>query len=81
MTRKQIIKKIGNPHLSLRNGGGYFYFVYDNGSDAIWGRKNTHGVYCYRLNHMSLEQWVSEGEYFLKTFMGYMNGCYKQKGE
>ena len=63
MTRKQIIKKIGSPHLSLYSGEGYFYFVYDNGNPHAWG---DHSVYVYRLHDMSLEQWIEEGKNFLQ---------------
>ena len=65
MTRNQIIKKIGNPHLNLYTGKGYFYFVYDNGNPKYYA---DHSVYCYRLNHMSLDQWVDEGNNFLERF-------------
>ena len=63
MTRNQIIKKIGNPNLNLYTGEGYFYFVYDNGNVKDFA---DHSVYCYRLNHMSLDQWVDEGNGFLQ---------------
>ena len=63
MTRNQIIKKIGNPHLNLYTGKGYFYFVYDTGNIKDFA---DHSVYSYRLNHMSLDQWVDEGNGFLK---------------
>ena len=63
MTRNQIIKKIGNPHLNLYIGKGYFYFVYDTGNIKDY---DDHSVYVYRLNHLSLDQWVNEGNGFLK---------------
>ena len=63
MTRNQIIKKIGNPHLNLYAGEGYFYFVYDNTDPNQW---DDHSVYVYRLHDMSLNQWVDEGNRFLK---------------
>ena len=63
MTRNQIIKKIGNPHLKLYTGKGYFYFVYDTGNIKDY---DDHSVYVYRLNHLSLDQWVNEGNGFLK---------------
>ena len=63
MTRNQIIKKIGNPNLNLYTGEGYFYFVYDTGNIKDYA---DHSVYSYRLNHMSLDQWVDEGNGFLK---------------
>jgi len=63
MTRNQIIKKIGNPHLKLYAGEGYFYFVYDNTDPNQW---DDHSVYVYRLHDLSLNQWVDEGNRFLK---------------
>ena len=63
MTRNQIIKKIGNPYLKLYTGEGYFYFVYDTGNIKDY---DDHSVYVYRLNHLSLDQWVNEGNGFLK---------------
>lgn len=62
ITRAQIVKKIGNPHLSLYDGDGYFYFVYEDGKGA-WGDRS---VYVYRLNHLSLDRWVDEGNDFIK---------------
>jgi len=63
MTRKQIIKKIGNPHLNLYVGNGYFYFVYDNTDPNQW---EDHSINVLRLHDMSLDQWVEEGNRFLK---------------
>ena len=50
--------------LNLYTGKGYFYFVYDNGNPIY----ADHSVYCYRLNNMSLDQWVDEGNNFLERF-------------
>ena len=61
MTRNQIIKKIGNPHLSLHAGKGYFYFVYDK-SDREFDERS---VYTMRLNDLSLDRWVEEGKELL----------------
>ena len=61
MTRKQIIKKIGNPHLSLHAGKGYFYFVFDK-SDREFDERS---VYTMRLNDLSLDRWVEEGKELL----------------
>ena len=63
MTRNQIIKKIGNPNLNLYAGDGYFYFVYDTGNIKEY---DDHSVFVYRLNHLSLDRWVNEGNGFLK---------------
>ena len=66
LTAKKIIKEIGNPHLNLYRGEGYQYFVYDNGKegdDMVW---MDYPVYVNRLNHLSLQQWVSEGNDCIK---------------
>jgi hypothetical protein len=63
LTRNQIIKKVGNPHLNLYAGEGYFYFVFDNGEINDYA---DHSIYVYRLNHMSLNQWINEAQTFLK---------------
>lgn len=65
MTRAQIIGAIGNPHLQLYRGDGYFYFVYDDGKD----RWEDHSVYVYRLNHLSYDKWIAEGLDFLKKVL------------
>ena len=53
MTRNQIIKAVGNPHLNLYASDGYFYFVFDNGDINDY---DDHSVYVYRLKHLSLSQ-------------------------
>jgi hypothetical protein len=61
MTRKQIIKNIGNPNLNLYAGKGYFYFVYTD-NNIIY---EDHSVYTMRLHNMTMQQWINEGNYFL----------------
>ena len=64
ITKAQIIRKIGNPNLTLHKAFGehYWYFVYDNGEDLY----DTHSVMVATLNDMKLESWVAEGEEFCK---------------
>jgi len=66
LTIKKIIKEIGNPYLSLYRGKGYHYFVYDNGKDGDEMVFLDYSVYVYRINHLSLEQWVAEGKDCIK---------------
>ena len=54
----QILKKIGNKHLSLHRGLGYWYYVYDDVDTGIF---KTNSVYTMYLKNMSFEQWVEEG--------------------
>ena len=63
MTRNQIIKAVGNPHLNLYASDGYFYFVFDNVDINDY---DDHSVYVYRLKHLSLSQWINEAQTFLK---------------
>ena len=60
LTAKKIIKEIGHPHLNLYRGEGYQYFVYDNGKEGSEMVYAECPVYVNRLNHLSLDQWVSE---------------------
>lgn len=57
LTRATIIKAIGCPHLKLYDGGGYWYFVYDDG--ARWHDQSVHVM---RLHHLTLDQWIAEGK-------------------
>lgn len=62
ITRKQIIKAIGNENLTLERGEGYFYFVFDDGINF-----ETHSVYTNSLNGGGdLDYWVNEGIDFIK---------------
>lgn len=66
MTRNQIIRKIGCPHLSLFAGKDYWYFVYDN---TKTGDYETHSVYTEYLHDLSLEEWIKEGKAFVAKYM------------
>ena len=54
---KTILKKIGEPNLSLYKGQGYYYFVYDDGINY-----KDRCVMVNILNHLSLDSWVYEGK-------------------
>jgi hypothetical protein len=56
-----VIQKIGDERLKLYAGKGYWYFVFDDGK-----LYRTHSVDVMRLSHMPLEQWIAEGNDFLK---------------
>lgn len=56
LTIERILARLRNEHLSLEEAPTYWYFVYDNGTVF-----RTHSVYVYRLNQLSLDQWVLEG--------------------
>lgn len=58
---KQILKAIGNEHLDLVRGPGYWYFVYDDR-----GAFATHCVMVMRLGQLSVEQWAREGREFCR---------------
>jgi len=59
----QVIRKIGNKHLNLYKGEGYWYFIYD---DVANEKYDSHSVYTMYLSHLTLEQWVEIGEGFLE---------------
>ena len=57
ITAARVIAGVGNARLSLHNGGGYWYFVYDDGGDVY----ETRSVMVQRLGDMSLDAWIAEG--------------------
>lgn len=59
---RAIIKEIGDKRLNLYNGGGYWYFILDDGAKLY----ETHSIYVYLLNELSHEQWVEAGRDFIK---------------
>lgn len=62
LTIKKILKEVGNKNLTLnRWPEGYYTFTFD--AD---GKFEQHSVYTFRLNNMSLEQWVAEAHSFLE---------------
>lgn len=61
ITTRKILAAIGHHHLSLYPGEGYWYFVYDNGS-----RYHDRSVMVFRLSHMTLDEWVTEGQNFIR---------------
>jgi len=58
---KQVLDAVGNSHLDLVRGDGYWYFVYD---DVAKGRYETLSVYTMRLGDFSVEQWAADGREF-----------------
>jgi hypothetical protein len=62
ITTRRILKEIGCQHLRLYNGGGYWYFTYDDGH-----RYRTHSVLTIRLNDLPLTDWVAEGRDLVAT--------------
>lgn len=56
----QVLHAIGNEHLDLVRGRGYWYFVYDDGV-----KFKTHSVYTMRLSDFTVNAWTDEGREFL----------------
>jgi hypothetical protein len=54
---KTVNKSINHFNLQLIRGNGYFYFIGLDGQAL-----NEASIYVYRLNHLSLNQWVSEAK-------------------
>ena len=65
ISSKQIIKKIGCPHLNLHKGEGYWYFAYDDEERNIF---ETCSVPVMFLSQMKLDGWVEDGLAFVKQF-------------
>ena len=71
VTIKQILKKIRCKHLSLEKvlagAGNYFVFTYDTHPDLDgedrpeWAEWAQQSVNVHQLNHLSLDEWVTEG--------------------
>ena len=55
---KQILNRIGEENLYLYDGGGYFYFEYDD---------ETYAIYVNDLDDLTLDQWVESGKHFVKN--------------
>jgi|TARA_R110002020_G_scaffold93624_10_gene225700 hypothetical protein len=74
ITRSQILKKIGCPHLKLRDYDGYFLWEYDTYPDEYDCTSTENNSYKHadqsivvcRLNDMTLEQWVDDGKKFVQ---------------
>lgn len=58
----QVLKAIGNDHLQLVQGNGYWYFIYD---DVAKGLYDTKSVYTMRLGDDTVEGWAAEGREFV----------------
>lgn len=70
---KTVNKKIQQkyPHLILESGMGYFYFTSENESlnNALLRLPST-AVEVYRLNHQSIDQWLSDADQIMKKITG-----------
>lgn len=60
---KAVNSKLRNPYINLYKGEGYWYFVYDDANGDIY---EHHTVCVYRLNELTLDQWIEEGNDFVK---------------
>jgi hypothetical protein len=60
---KAVIKAIGDRRLRLVDGGGYWYFIFDD----IEKHKvyETYSIAVMRLSDMPLDHWIEEGNGFL----------------
>lgn len=55
---KQVLDAVGNKHLNLVAGNGYWYFIYD---DVAKGMFDTKSVYTMRLGDLPVEEWAADG--------------------
>lgn len=56
----QVLHAIGNEHLTLVAGNGYWYFVFDDGV-----KFDTKSVYTMRLSNFTVNEWAAEGREFV----------------
>ena len=66
VTRKEILKAIGCPHLSLRKStypcrDACFAFTYERRSQTL----GTYWIHVDQLNCRTLEEWVESGKAFV----------------
>ena len=66
VTRKEILKAIGCPHLSLRKStypcrDARFVFTYERHSQTL----GTYWIHVDQLNRGTLEEWVESGKTFV----------------
>ena len=61
ITIKKILKEINDSRIDLWRSSGYYVLQYDDGKLF-----ETKSILCYRLYHMSLEQWVHLTKLFLE---------------
>ncbi len=54
----QVLHAVGNEHLALVAGNGYWYFIYD---DLAKNRYYTKSVYTMRLRDLTVNEWAAEG--------------------
>lgn len=57
-----VLKEIGDERLKLFDGGGYWYFEFDDTEHGVF---ETHTVSVMRLNHLAFAVWVEEGKEFV----------------
>lgn len=55
--------------VELARGKGYQYFIYDDGVHY-----DTRSVMVYKLNDLSLSEWITEGEAFAKDMKKIADG-------
>ena len=79
LTLKKVNKAIASYGYELVRGEGYFYFVplNDNYASLDLGEDNyqpqSDSVYVYRLNHLTLENWVNELETKIENLKNNLN--------
>jgi hypothetical protein len=64
---RHVIREIGCDKLSLVQGRGYWYFIYNDEDAAI---HETHSVPTMFLGNLLLEDWVREGREFVAKMEG-----------
>ena len=67
LRRATIVNAINHPNVGLYKSQDCWYFVYDNVDAGIY---ETRTVYVWRLNELTLDQWIEEGNDFVEEVEG-----------
>ena len=59
---KTVNNHFKNEWLTLYKGKGYFYFIFDNGTDY-----ECHSVYVNNFRDYTIERWIDIGQTFLNS--------------
>jgi hypothetical protein len=68
----KVLAVVGDKHLQLYQGKGYWYFIYDDRDAAIY---DTRSIMVMRLSDLSFERWLEEA----RDFVAYVNTKWRKK--
>ena len=59
---RKILQEVGDDHLQLHPGKGYWYFVYDDTAAAIY---DSRSIMVMRLSDLTFDRWLEEARDFV----------------